>query len=178
VELTDERTIIHFGSAYGGNALLGKIAHGLRLASYDGWRSGEFPAEQFMLLGIEDTVTGKTRHVVGGFPSASDKTNLAIEAIHPGTGTIFTDVAYNELTEEVWWEGRTPAPPADVTGWRDWTGELIAERPADRKDDPEGPPQQPVHHHARQCHHPGPGCRGCRRRSRGPGHLRWPDPGP
>lgn len=69
VELTDERTIIHFGSAYGGNALLGKIAHGLRLASYDGWRSGECLAEQFMLLGIEDTVTGKARHVVGGFPA-------------------------------------------------------------------------------------------------------------
>jgi phosphoenolpyruvate carboxykinase (GTP) len=136
VELTDERTIIHFGSAFGGNAVLGKIAHGLRLASYDGWRSGEFLTEQFMLLGIEDTVTGKTRHVVGGFPSASGKTNLAIEAIRPGTGTIFTNVAYNELTEEVWWEGRTPAPPADVTGWRDWTGELIAERPADRKDAP------------------------------------------
>ncbi len=190
--IADERTIIHFGSAYGGNALLGKIAHGLRLASYDGWRSGEFLAEQFMLLGIEDTVTGETRHVVGGFPSASGKTNLAmtlppdalgdrwrvtfygddiawmwvgedgrlyamnpengafgvardtnertnpaaIEAIRPGTGTIFTNVAYNELTEEVWWEGRTPTPPADVTGWRDWTGELIAERPTDRKDAP------------------------------------------
>lgn len=190
--IADERTIIHYGSAYGGNALLGKIAHGLRLASYDGWRSGECLAEQFMLLGIEDTVTVQTRHVVGGFPSASGKTNLAmtvppdalgdrwrvtsygddiawmwvgedgrlyamnpengafgvardinersnpaaIEAIRPGTGTIFTNVAYNALTEEVWWEGKTPTAPADTTGWRDWTGGLIAERLADRKDDP------------------------------------------
>ncbi|MGO2842382.1 MAG: phosphoenolpyruvate carboxykinase domain-containing protein [Corynebacterium variabile] len=70
------------------------------------------------------------------FPSASGKTNLAIEAIRPGTGTIFTNVAYNELTEEVWREGRTPTPPTDTTGWRDWTGELITERPADRKDAP------------------------------------------
>ena len=39
----DERTILHFGSSYGGNALLGKIAHGLRQASYDGWASQEVP---------------------------------------------------------------------------------------------------------------------------------------
>src|SRR3954470_11134232 len=30
VTVADERTILHFGSSYGGNALLGKIAHGLR----------------------------------------------------------------------------------------------------------------------------------------------------
>jgi phosphoenolpyruvate carboxykinase (GTP) len=190
--LADERTIIHYGSAYGGNALLGKIAHALRLASYDGQRTGDFLAEQFMLLGIEDTATGKTWHVAGGFPSASGKTNLAMtlppdalgdryrvtfygddiawmwpgadgrlyamnpengafgvardtnsrtnpaamEAIRPGTGTIFTNVAYNEVTQDVWWEGLTPAPPADLTGWRDWTGALIADRPADAQDAP------------------------------------------
>ena len=49
VTIADERTILHFGSSYGGNALLGKIAHGLRQASYDGWVSGEFLSEQFML---------------------------------------------------------------------------------------------------------------------------------
>ena len=54
VTLADERTILHFGSSYGGNALLGKIAHGLRQAAYDGWASGQFLAEQFMLLGITD----------------------------------------------------------------------------------------------------------------------------
>jgi phosphoenolpyruvate carboxykinase (GTP) len=47
-----------------------------------------------------------------------------------GTGTLFTNVAYNEITHEVWWEGRTPEPPVDVTGWRDWKGDLISERPA------------------------------------------------
>ncbi len=45
VTVADERTILHFGSSYGGNALLGKIAHGLRQASYDGWASREFLAE-------------------------------------------------------------------------------------------------------------------------------------
>jgi phosphoenolpyruvate carboxykinase (GTP) len=48
--------------------------------------------------------------------------------VAPGTGALFTNVAYNEGTEEVWWEGRTPEPPGDVTGWRDWTGKLISER--------------------------------------------------
>jgi phosphoenolpyruvate carboxykinase (GTP) len=78
VTVADERTILHFGSSYGGNALLGKIAHGLRQASYDGWSSGEFLGEQFMLLGITDRQTGKKWHIAGGFPSASGKTNLAM----------------------------------------------------------------------------------------------------
>jgi phosphoenolpyruvate carboxykinase (GTP) len=185
VTVADERTILHYGSSYGGNALLGKIAHGLRQATYDGWASGKFLAEQFMLLGITDKETGRTYHICGGFPSASGKTNLAmmlapdalgdryqvffygddiawlwvdpedgrvyainpefgafgvakdtnevtnptaVDAIAEGTGTIFTNVAYNEQTQEVWWEGKTPEPPADVTGWRDWTGMLISER--------------------------------------------------
>jgi phosphoenolpyruvate carboxykinase (GTP) len=190
VTVADERTILHYGSSYGGNALLGKIAHGLRQAAYDGWKNG-FLAEQFMLLGIDDKQTGRRYHICGGFPSASGKTNLAmmlapdalgdryevhfygddiawlrvdpedgriyginpefgvfgvakdtnestnptaVEAIAPGTGTIFTNVAYNENTGEVWWEGKTPEPPADVTGWRDWTGHLIADRPEETKD--------------------------------------------
>jgi phosphoenolpyruvate carboxykinase (GTP) len=78
VTVADERTILHFGSSYGGNALLGKIAHGLRQAAYDGWASGKFLAEQFMLLGIVDKETGKDYHICGGFPSASGKTNLAM----------------------------------------------------------------------------------------------------
>ena len=193
VTFADERTILHFGSSYGGNALLGKIAHGLRQAAYDGWASGEFLAEQFMLIGIADKQTGKQYHICGGFPSASGKTNLAmmlapdplgdryevyfygddiawlrvdpedgkiyainpefgvfgvakdtnettnpiaLGSVAPGTGAIFTNVAYNDDTQEVWWEGRTPEPPADVTGWRDWTGELISERSAEDAEAP------------------------------------------
>jgi phosphoenolpyruvate carboxykinase (GTP) len=190
VTVADERLILHFGSSYGGNALLGKIAHGLRQASYDGKASGEFLAEQFMLIGIQDKQTGRTYHICGGFPSASGKTNLAmmvapdslkdryfveffgddiawlrvdpsdgriyamnpengvfgvakdtnessnpnaIESIKPGTGTLFTNVAYNETTQETWWEGRTPDYPADVTGWLDWRGEAIANRPVEKQ---------------------------------------------
>jgi phosphoenolpyruvate carboxykinase (GTP) len=193
VTFADERTILHFGSSYGGNALLGKIAHGLRQAAYDGWASREFLAEQFMLIGITDKETGRTWHICGGFPSASGKTNLAmmlapdslgdryhvefygddiawlrvdpedgrIYAINPefgvfgvakdtnevtnptalgsvaaGTGVLFTNVAYNDITGEIWWEGRTPEPPADLAGWRDWTGLLVSERTAEEKDKP------------------------------------------
>ncbi|WP_309233064.1 phosphoenolpyruvate carboxykinase (GTP) [Blastococcus sp. TML/C7B] len=146
-----------------------------------------------MLLGITDKETGRTYHIVGGMPSASGKTNLAmilspdslgdryqvhfygddiawlwvddedgrvyainpeygafgvakdtnettnptaVEAIAEGTGTIFTNVAYNEQTQDVWWEGKSKQPPADVTGWRDWKGELISERSEEEKDAP------------------------------------------
>ena len=40
--------------------------------------SSEFLAEQFMLIGITDELTGKRYHICGGFPSASGKTNLAM----------------------------------------------------------------------------------------------------
>lgn len=185
VTVADERTILHFGSSYGGNALLGKIAHGLRQAAYDGWASGKFLSEQFMLLGITDKETGKKYHICGGFPSASGKTNLAmtlapdalgdryyvdfygddiawlwvdendgklygmnpefgvfgvakdtneatnptaLDSILPGSGAIFTNIAYNPDTHEVWWEGKTKNPPEDVTGWEDWKGDKISER--------------------------------------------------
>lgn len=192
VTVADERTILHFGSSYGGNALLGKIAHGLRQGAYDGWASKKFLAEQYMLIGIHDNETGKDYHICGGFPSASGKTNLAmmlapdvlgeryhvsfygddiawlwvdeetgrlmgmnpeygvfgvakdtnertnptaLHSIDPGTKAIFTNVAYNPTTGEVWWEGRTPSPPSDVRGWLDWTGSPLA----DRKDSDSSP---------------------------------------
>src|SRR5690606_10447900 len=78
VTVADQRTILHFGSSYGGNALLGKIAHGLRQGAYDGWDTKKFLAEQYMLIGITDKETGKRYHITGGFPSASGKTNLAM----------------------------------------------------------------------------------------------------
>lgn len=190
--IADERMILHFGSAYGGNALLGKIAHALRLAAFDGYASNEFLAEQFLLLAIVDKQTGERFTVCGGFPSASGKTNLAmtkapialddrysvefygddiawlwpgedgrlygmnpefgvfgvakdtnektnpeaIDSIVPGSGVIFTNVAYNEELHDVWWEGKTPEKPADLTGWRDWTGKLITERTEEEKDLP------------------------------------------
>jgi phosphoenolpyruvate carboxykinase (GTP) len=49
---------------------------------------------------------------------------------------LFTNVAYNEDTHEVWWEGRTPEPPVDVLGWLDWKGQRIADRGPEHAGDP------------------------------------------
>jgi phosphoenolpyruvate carboxykinase (GTP) len=69
--------------------------------------------------------------VFGVAKDTNEETNpTALHSVDAGTGTLFTNVAYNEITHEVWWEGKTPDPPADVTGWRDWKGNPIAGRPA------------------------------------------------
>jgi len=57
-------------------------------------------------------------------------------SVDEGTKCIFTNIAYNPTTKEVWWEGRTPEPPADTTGWLDWKGNPISERSEAEKDDP------------------------------------------
>ena len=60
VTLTRDREILHYGSAYGGNALLAKIAHGLRLASFDAHQNG-WLVNQMGLMGIENLKTGETK---------------------------------------------------------------------------------------------------------------------
>ncbi len=188
VTLTRHREILHHGSAYGGNALLAKIAHGLRLASFDAHQNG-FVVDQMGLMGIENLETGETKYLVVGFPSASGKTNLvmtespeglagkykvhflgddivwmyvgddkriygmnpeygafgvapgtnadtnpaAMEAMQAGSGTIFTNVARHEDTNQIWWEEMTPDYPENVTGWIDWQGKRISDRPADEQ---------------------------------------------
>ncbi len=67
--------------------------------------------------------------VFGVAKDTNETTNpTALHSVDPGTKVIFTNIAYNPKTEEVWWEGRTPEPPADVDGWLDWKGEAIADR--------------------------------------------------
>jgi phosphoenolpyruvate carboxykinase (GTP) len=186
--LTRDREILHHGSAYGGNALLAKIAHGLRLASFDAHQNG-WLVDQMGLMGIENLETGEIKYLIVGFPSASGKTNLvmtespkalagkykvhflgddivwlyvgddgliygmnpefgvfgvapgtnsatnpaATSAIQAGSGTIFTNVARHEDTKEIWWEELTPDHPEDVSGWIDWQGKKISDRPADEQ---------------------------------------------